>query len=139
MHMRRLLTTAGATLALTAMASPALAHFCAKTDFNERAVERAATSQAWLTADDWHHFLDHLAAEIPDLEEELGLDCDADALMDDLHGQVDTLAAGGTTLFKGPGLLAGGTLMNSKGNTPKGVSYIDFDGAIFEHCLPSDD
>jgi hypothetical protein len=133
-YARRLLTTVGAALALTAMASPALAHVCSKTDFNPRAAERAANSQAWLTADDWHQFIDQLAGFIPELAAEEGLECNVDGLIGDLKGQVTSLAEGGTTLFHGRGLLAGGTLMNGKGNTPKGVAYIDFDGAIGRHC-----
>lgn len=39
----------------------------------------------------------------------------------------------GTTLFMGPGLLAGGTLKNGKDNTPDHFSYSLLDPFI-QHC-----
>jgi hypothetical protein len=117
--MRRGSTVLAATLALMMLAGPAFAHYCYKTDWNPQAAAKAAGSQAWLTAADWHWIIDTYIAPDPDA-------CDEG--LDDLHAQIDELPD--TTLFMGPGLLAGGTLHNDKGKTPKHFGYIDFEQAI---------
>ncbi len=111
---------AGAALAtgvLLASASPAFAHFCRRVDFNEMAASRAGGSNAWLTADEWREFL-------PFILEDCGQDT-----VDAIELVLDDGEASGTTLFMGPGLLAGGTL--KKGNTPDHFAYMD---EAFAHC-----
>ena len=104
--------------ALALAAAPAYAHFCSKTGWSEKALQHAAGSNAWLTAAEWHEFIDFAEAE--------GEICPAGAA--DLAAQVDSRPA--NTLFKGPGLLAGGTLKNGKGNTPEHFDYLDFERAF---------
>jgi hypothetical protein len=98
-------------------ASPALAHFCSKSGWSESALAHAAGSNAWLTADEWLGFLQQMeaASEI----------CPAGA--DNLRAQIGSRPA--DTLFMGPGLLAGGTLHNGKGNTPEQFDHLDFEVA----------
>lgn len=117
---RRGLTGLGiATAAVALSAGPAFAHFCMKTNFNETAAAKAGASNAWLTADEWREFL-------PFIEEE----CEG------ITGAIEPILAeaeaSGTTLFMGPGLLAGGTLKNGKGNTPAHVQYLL--DAFIDHC-----
>src|SRR5262245_42722961 len=110
------LAAAGATLALAA--SPAFAHFCSKSGWSDSAFVHAANSKAWLTADDWKGFIaEGLAA---------GEICTAGAA--DLVAQIDSRPP--NTLFKGAGVLAGGTLQNGKGNTPEQFDHVDFDSAF---------
>ena len=98
-------------------AGPAVAHFCSKS-FNAKAAEHAGASEAWLTADEYRAFL-------PFIEEECrGITAAIEPILAD---------ASGTRLFMGPGLLAGGTLKNGKGNTPDQVSYALLD-AFIAHC-----
>jgi len=112
-------TVAGATLAtamLLASASPAFAHFCLRVDFNEMAASRAAGSNAWITADEWRTFL-------PFILEDCGQET-----VDAITAVLDSVDED-TTLFMGPGLLAGGTL--KKGNTPDHFAHMD---EAFAHC-----
>lgn len=104
-------------------ASPALAHFCYR-DFNSStAAEKAAKSGAWMTADEWLAFI---AAERGDLPP-----CADQDAVDDVIALI--AASPENRLFKGPGLLAGGTLKNGKGNTPDNVGYLPL-GAVFAGC-----
>ena len=109
--------------ALALAASPAFAHFCSKTGWSDKALSHAAGSKAWLTADEWLDFIDVAVAE--------GEICEAGA--DNLAAQVTSRPT--NTLFMGPGLLAGGTLKNGKGNTPAQFDYLDFETA-FGLCGP---
>lgn len=45
---------------------------------------------------------------------------------------LDAAEASGTTLFMGPGLLAGGTLENGKGKSPE--HFASMPDAFIEHC-----
>ena len=109
--------------ALALAAAPAYAHFCSKSGWSDKALQHAAGSQAWLTAAEWNEFVDFAVAE--------GEICPAGA--DNLKAQIATRPA--NTLFMGPGLLAGGTLKNGKGNTPDHFDYLDFETA-FGLCGP---
>ena len=115
----RLAAAFSAAVAVFALAaSPALAHFCSKSGWSESALTHAAGSQAWLTKAEWMGFLADMEAA--------GEICPAGA--DNLAAQLDSRPA--DTLFKGPGLLAGGTLKNGKGNTPEHFKYLDFEAAF---------
>jgi hypothetical protein len=115
----RLAATFAAAVAVFALAaSPALAHFCSKSGWSEAALAHAGGSQAWLTADEWLGFLGEVEAA--------GEICPAGA--DNLRAQIASRPA--NTLFMGPGLLAGGTLKNGKGNTPEHFQYLDFESAF---------
>jgi hypothetical protein len=103
--------------ALALAAAPAYAHFCSKTGWSDKALQHAAGSKAWLTANEWLEFVDFAVAE--------GEICPAGAA--NLKAQIASRPA--NTLFKGPGLLAGGTLKNGKGNTPAHFDYLDFEAA----------
>lgn len=92
-------------------AGPAFAHFCRKTTFNETAAAHAGDSNAWLTADEWREFLPFIEQECP------GITGPIEAVLTEAE-------ASGTTLFMGPGLLAGGTLKNGKDNTPPQFQYM---------------
>ncbi|MDQ3992868.1 MAG: hypothetical protein M3229_04330 [Actinomycetota bacterium] len=107
------MAAAAATFALAA--SPAFAHFCSKSGWSDAALAHASKSQAWLTGAEWKAFADEAVED--------GFVSPAGA--DQLKGQIDAMPA--DTLFKGPGLLAGGTL--KKGNTPAHFSYLDFEAA----------
>ena len=109
---------AAAVAAFALAATPAFAHFCSKSGWSEAALEHAAGSQAWMTAAEWNEFID--------FAEESGEVCPAGA--DNLRDQV--AAQPEDTLFMGPGLLAGGTLKNGKGNTPSQFNYLDFEAAF---------
>lgn len=105
---RRLVTGGVATVAAFALAvAPASAHFCFKTNLNERAAEGQAGSQGWVS------FYD-LALEFTGL-------CDAG---------IEVLAeAGGVTtgtLINAHGLMAGGTLKKADGGNPA-ISHLDFE------------
>lgn len=113
---RKLVAGAGLSAAvLLASASPAFAHFCIRTDFNEMAASHAGGSKAWLTADEWREFLPYIAEECPQET--------VDAVTAILDG------ADEHTLFMGPGLLAGGTI--GKGKTPPHFAYML---EAFESC-----
>jgi hypothetical protein len=116
---RSIVAVGAAALALTLTAGPAFAHFCYR-EFKTQQAMSAARSEAWLTAEDWLEFLPFVRAE---LEAEFGAGgtaC-ADEIEDFLQGTIDD---GAHRLFLGPGLLAGGTLMNGKGNTPDHIGYL---------------
>jgi len=121
---RRVAVLVAAMIAVLALAAtPAYAHFCSKTGWSDKALEHAAKSGSWLTASEWLEFIDFAVAE--------GEICEAGA--DNLAAQVTSRPT--NTLFLGPGLLAGGTLKNGKGNTPEHFDYLDFETA-FGLCGP---
>jgi len=122
-HRRLGVVLAAAIAALTLAAAPAYAHFCMKTGWSDAAVQHAATSPVWMTQAEWLAFIDW-AVESDEI-------CPAGA--DVLRAQITS--AGEDTLFMGPGLLAGGTLKNGKGNTPGQFDYLDFESA-FAACTP---
>jgi hypothetical protein len=115
---RRFGVVLAAAVAAFALAAPAYAHFCMKTGWSDAAVEHAPKSQAWMTQGEWLGFIDWAVGE--------GEICPAGA--DVLRAQITS--AGEDTLFMGPGLLAGGTLKNGKGNTPQQFGYLDFESAF---------
>jgi hypothetical protein len=107
---RRIATVGIATVAAVVLAAaPASAHFCFKTEVNERAAQGMAGSSNWVR-------FDVLAAEITGL-------CPAG---------IEILAeAGGVTtdtLINGHGLMAGGTLRKADGGGNKAISHLDFEG-----------
>ncbi len=113
---------AGAAVAgavVVTSAGPALAHFCFKTNFNPTAAAHASASQAWLTAAEWREFLPFIEPDCPGIT----------AAIEPILTQAEQ---SGTTLFMGPGLLAGGTLRNGKGNTPEHFGYLL--QAFIDHC-----
>ena len=110
------LAAAVATLAIAA--SPAFAHFCSKSGWSDAALAHAAKSGPWMTAADWNGFIDEEVAA--------GGICAAGAA--NLKAQI--AAYPNNTLFMGPGLLAGGTLKNDKGNTPSQFNHLHFDDAF---------
>lgn len=131
---RRVATTAVAVgTTLTLGANAAFAHYCAKTNFNEQAhanvTERA---QAWMGADD---FLAMLSASVGEQGFPPCFDLDgALAVFEAFFAEHDDWA------FKGPGLLAGGSL--TSGNLPDGFSHElgeVFDDAIGVGFLTCDD
>lgn len=109
---RSVAAIAAAALSLSVGAAPALAHFCSR-DFGSGGGQNAANGQAWYTGNQYLQF----AEQEPCIREDL-----LAAFIADHPGY----------LFMGPGLLAGGTLQNGKGNTPKKVAYLPF--AIFAEC-----
>lgn len=126
MVLRRLVTMTVAMVAITALAaSPALAHFCYKTGWNEAAQQGAAGSQAWLTAEEWLAFLDFALEE--------GFICPEGAEI--LREAIE--AAPDDALFMGPALLAGGNSPHGpaggKGNNPEHFEYLPVAEA-FEAC-----
>jgi hypothetical protein len=121
---RRLAAVGAAAVAAFALAaSPAFAHFCSKSGWNDSAFAHAANSQSWLSAAEWKGFVAGAVEE--------GEICEAGAA--NLVTQIDSQPA--NTLFMGPGLLAGGTLKNGKDNTPEHFQYLDFEAA-FALCGP---
>ena len=107
---RRIATAGVATVAAVVLAAaPASAHFCFKTELNERAAQGMAGSHNWVR-------FDVLAAEITGLCDE-GIAILAEA-------------AGATTdtLINGHGLMAGGTLRQADGGGNKAISHLDFEG-----------
>ena len=105
---RRLATTGIAAAAAVVLgAGPASAHFCFKTNLNERAAQGMAGSSNWVSFHD-------LAFEFTGL-------CDAG---------IEVLAdAGGATpetLINSHGTMAGGTLQDGEGGTPS-ISHLDFE------------
>ena len=111
-RIRRMVAGAAVTAGAVVLgAGPAFAHFCYKTNFNETAVAHAAKSNAWVTAAEWREFLPFIEQDCPGISA-------------DILPILAAEEARGTTLFMGPGLLAGGTLKNGKGNTPPHVGYM---------------
>jgi hypothetical protein len=100
----------GAIAALVIAATPAFAHFCYR-EFNSEAAANAAKSGSWITAEEWLDFLPEIAPFLPEGCEE--------ALVEELNSEDSA-----NRLYMGPGLLAGGTLKNGKGNTPENVGYL---------------
>jgi hypothetical protein len=105
----RLATTGiGAIAVLALTAGPASAHFCFKTNLNERAAEGQAGSANWVSFHD-------LAFEFTGL-------CDAG---------IEILAeAGGVTpdtLINGHGTMAGGTLRKGADSGTPSISHLDFE------------
>ena len=119
--MKKVAAVAASMVAALALSAPAFAHFCFKTGWSDAALAHAAGSQAWLTAAEWNEFIDFAVGE--------GEICASGA--DVLRNQIAANPA--DTLYMGPGLLAGGTLKNGKGNTPSHFGYLDF-GAAFGAC-----
>lgn len=108
--MRTIIRT-GAVLAtaaglFAASASPALAHYCYKTD---RSANNGTNGQAWMTLEEWVGVVDQIVLDTPE--------CAAakQAVLDDLA----SLPA--NTRVMGPGFLAGGT--TKSGNTPAQFGY----------------
>lgn len=99
-------TTAATVGALALLSGTANAHFCVKSGMPSE----AANGQAWSTPEEFIEFVPFFG--VPD-------DCAAAII-----AYVGDLPEG--SLLMGPGLLAGGTLKNGKGNTPDGVTYIPF-------------
>ena len=97
----------GALAALALTAGPASAHFCFKTNLNERAAQGQAGSANWVSFHD-------LAFEFTGL-------CDAGiAVLADAGGvTVDTL-------INGHGTMAGGTLRKGADSGTKSISHLDF-------------
>ena len=116
--MKKVAAVAASMVAALALSAPAFAHFCFKTGWSDAALAHAAGSQAWLTAAEWNEFVDFAVDE--------GEICTAGA--DVLRNQIAANPA--ETLYMGPGLLAGGTLKNGKGNTPGHFGYLDFEAAF---------
>ncbi len=116
--MKKAATLAVSIVAALALSAPAFAHFCFKTGWSDAAAAHAAGSQAWMTETEWLEFVDFAVAE--------GEICPAgaDVLRSQLASNPDN------TLYMGPGLLAGGTLKNGKGNTPAHFGYLDFESAF---------
>lgn len=115
---RRTLTTSAATVAIIGLAAgPASAHFCFKTDVNERAAQGMAGSANWVS------FSEIAAQELP------GLCPEGVALVAE--------AAGATpdTLINGHGTMAGGTLKKGPDAGNKAISHLDF--AALEAAVPS--
>ena len=116
--MKKVAALAASMVVALALSAPAFAHFYFKTGWSDAAATHAAGSQAWMTAAEWNEFIDFAVGE--------GEICSAGA--DVLRGQIAANPA--NTLYMGPGLLAGGTLKNGKGNTPAHVGYLDFEAAF---------
>ena len=116
---RRVAVLAAAMVAVLALAAaPAYAHFCSKSGWSDKALEHAAKSPSWMTKGEWLGFIEFAV--------ESGEICQAGA--DNLVAQIESRPD--NTLFKGPGLLAGGTLKNGKDNTPEHFDYIHFEDAF---------
>lgn len=107
-HLRRLATAGVATVAAIMLAAaPASAHFCFKTQLNERAAQGMAGSNNWVS-------FGELAFEFTGLCDE-GIEILAEA------GGVTT-----DTLINGHGLMAGGTLRKGEDGGNKAISHLDF-------------
>ena len=122
--MKKIVAAVAALTAALALASPAWAHFCFKTGWNELAAASAGKSQAWLTANEYVAWVN---------SPEASFICPAGKVVATAYFQGQPP----TTLFMGPGLLAGGTLKNGKGNTPPHVGYLFvLFGAVDAACGP---
>lgn len=106
---RRIATAGIATVAaLVLAAAPANAHFCFKTQLNERAAQGMAGSHNWVP-------FSVLAFEFTGLCDE-GIEILAEA------GGVTT-----DTLINGHGTMAGGTLRKGEDSGNKAISHLDFE------------
>jgi hypothetical protein len=114
---RRLVTTGIATVAALGLAAaPASAHFCFKTNLNERAAQGMAGSANWVP-------FGELAFEFTGLCPE-GIQILADA------GGVTV-----DTLINTHGTMAGGTLRKGEDAGTPSISYLDFEG--IDAALPA--
>lgn len=125
-----MLTVGTSVVALSAMtAGPALAHYCFKEGWNERAAQGAGSSQAWYTLADWEADFAMVRSD-PDVTQAC-LDAIEDA---------EAYFAGfdENTLFMGPGLLAKGRIEQGKGATPSGIDHLSFEALmpLFTNCQP---
>lgn len=120
---KRLLTTAGATVGgLALLTGTASAHFCA---FAAPEGSKITNGQAWNTGEE-------TVAWITEATKTWSGDC---ALARDaVVAQVKELDASGH-VFMGPGLLAGGTLMNGSDNTPAHFAYLTTFFEVPETCF----
>lgn len=108
--LRRLLPTGlAAAAALVLTAGPASAHFCFKTNLQERAAQGMAGSENWVS-------FGELAFEFTGLCPE-GIQILADA------GGVTV-----DTLINGHGTMAGGTLRKGEDAGTPSISHLDFEG-----------
>ena len=98
-------TTVAAATVMLMGANAAFAHYCAKTDFNDRAREKVVASSAWM---DGETFLGYLEAEA---EEYFPACFDVESALAVFEEFFD---AHPDWAFKGPGLLAGGAHENGK-------------------------
>jgi hypothetical protein len=105
---RMVMTGIGTVAAVGLVVAPASAHFCFKTNLNERAAQGMAGSANWVSFED-------LAFEFTGLCPE-GIEILADA------GGV-TL----DTLINGHGTMAGGTLRKGPDAGTPSISHLDFD------------
>jgi len=122
--MKKVVAVVASLTAALALATPAMAHFCFKTGWNQTAAANAGKSQAWLTANEY-------IAWVNSLDE--AFICQEGKAVATEYFQ----AQPSNTLFMGPGLLAGGTLKNEKGNTPAHVGYLFvLFGAVDAACGP---
>lgn len=114
----RAVTTGIATAALVALsAGPAAAHFCFKTELNERAAAGMAGSSNWFT------FASIASSELPGL-------CPAGVAY-----LANAAGATPNTLINGHGTMAGGTLRKGPDAGNKAISHLDF-GAL-EAAIPT--
>jgi len=121
-----MLTVGTSVVALSAVtAGPALAHYCYKDGWNEKAHAGASKSQAWFGPEVWYGILEEVVAE--------GFIC-----QDGADVIAATLAANGDdALYMGPGLLAGGAVRQGK-QLPSGISHLPI-GEAFAACGTVDD
>lgn len=114
---RRIVTTGVATVAaLVVAAGPASAHFCFKTNLNERAAQGQAGSANWVSFGD-------LAFQITGGLCPEGIQVLADA------GGVTT-----GTLINSHGTMAGGTLRKGEESGTPSISHLDF--AAIDAAMP---
>lgn len=114
-------------MAMVMIASPAFAHQCYKTGWNEVAAEKMG-GKAWFTADMWLGMLAEVPGDAPDacLEAVDAAVAEITALPDD-------------TLFMGPGALAGisrhaGGRDDARG--PSQMGYLKTIHGVFMNCPP---
>ncbi|UUZ58053.1 hypothetical protein [Nocardioides sp. B-3] len=106
---RRSITTGIATFAAIAVAAgPASAHFCFKTNLNDKAAEGMAGSANWMSFHD-------PAFEFTGL-------CDAG-----IEVPADAAGASSDTLINSHGTMAGGTLRKGPDAGTKSISHLDFE------------
>jgi hypothetical protein len=119
---RRTIAVVFTAAAVLIPVSPALAHYCYKDFKSESAATKAAKTTSWMTADEFWSLIEADAEGIPQ--------CALDAAEEWFGDQPDT------RLFKGPGLLAGGT--EGTDRTPSGMGYTPFD-SFFADCPPPEE
>ncbi|MDP9444568.1 MAG: hypothetical protein M3P83_09575 [Actinomycetota bacterium] len=102
--------------AVVIAAGPASAHFCFKTNLNERAAQRMAGSANWVSFGD-------LAFQFTGL-------CDAG-----IDVLADAAGVSAETLINTHGTMAGGTLRKGPDAGTKSISYLDFEA--LEAALPA--